>query len=234
MSEMNGTSTDPTDLRAVVADRVENDFRALCAEVDKMRPSGLKTELEETSLPALASAVENVREASALADAVRAAHVYSGLVRILVVGKVRQGDRKEGFEKSWQELRELLLTYERTELLVAAELRHLAADIEEKLAGSRVVQKLETLVDQLRSSNENLEKIVANIPVNNQTMSAAISGTGKELSAIHDTVTAFAEGMVGPMARHHNGSLSSPNPDQGPAVDAAAVAAESQESGGAG
>ena len=64
-----------------------------------MRLSGVKTELEETSLPDLASAVENVREASNLADAVRAAHVYTGLVRIQEwesSGKViaRRGSRK--------------------------------------------------------------------------------------------------------------------------------------------
>jgi molybdopterin converting factor small subunit len=227
---MNGSGNESTNLRAVVADKVVTDFEALCAEVDKMRPSGVKTELEEFSLKALRSVVDNVREAASLADTLRAAHVYHSLVDLLVVKKTRS-ERRETIEKNWQGLREVLYSYERTEVLVAAELRQLAADIEEKLANSTVVQKIKALTDQLRSSNEKLEQVVINISASNGAMADAISATDKRLSAIHHTLAIFSEEMIGPVTRK-NARTTEPGPET--AGTAPGTVTKNRGTGGAG
>ena len=164
MSDTGYAAIDP---RLVVIEKVRDDFDSLCTEVSSMRKSQARADLEATSLPVLRPVAERVQEADSLAGAVRAAHVYRALVQVLVLEKVRD-DRRAELASRWDELGQLLLSYERAELLVAEQLRHFARE----------------LAEHLESSNRALANEVA--------------GTNQALAAINETLTGSMQLLVGP------------------------------------
>jgi hypothetical protein len=195
MSAMTYSGHDSADIRQAVVDSVTAHFDTMRAEVDQMRVSTAKDELEKL-FGKLRLVADNVNAAQTHHEALKHANAYV-VMQDLLVPDIASGERLNRMMERSRELAGVLKVYEETSLKPAAEEHRLAREIAYHLDQSATARQLLAATSAFSASHGQLHSSVKTIEAHMKTIADSLSELGKTHTQLHEALAHFSVELLG-------------------------------------
>jgi hypothetical protein len=192
---MTDPEPDVADIRQAVVDSVSADFETLRAEVDQMRVSTAKDELEKL-VGKLRLVADNVNAAQTHHEALKQAHAYV-VMQDLLVPDMASGERLSRMTERSRQLAVTLKAHEETSLKPAAEEHRLAREIAYHLDQSATARRLLAATSAFSASHGQLHSSVKTIEAHMKTIADSLSELGKTHTQLHEALAHFSVELLG-------------------------------------
>jgi DNA repair exonuclease SbcCD ATPase subunit len=192
---MTDSGPDITDIRQAVVDSVLADFETTRAEVDQMRMSTAKDELEKL-VGKLRLVADNVNAAQTHHEALKQAHAYVVMQDLLVPDRA-SGERLARMQERSRQLAATLRAHEETSLKPAGEVHQLAREVAYHLDQSATARQLLAAISAFSESHAQLHSSVKGIEAHIKTIAEGLSEIGKAHTKLHEAVSHFSVELLG-------------------------------------
>lgn len=192
---MTDSGHDITDIRQAVADGISADFETMRAEVDQMRVSTAKDELEKL-VGKLRLVADNVNAAQTHYEALKQAHAYVVMQDLLIPDRT-SGERLVRMQERSRQLAATLRMHEEASLKSGGEGHQFAREVVYHFDQSVTARQLLAATRAFSESHAQLHSSVKTIEAHMKTIAESLSEMGKTHTQLHEAFTHFSVELMG-------------------------------------